>query len=301
MNAAIPAWTTVVDAASLNAVLGQEHTRVIDARATASTAIRVVDARFALADPQSGAQAYAQGHIPGALHADLNRDLADMGKVGHGRHPLPDEAVFAATLGRWGIAADTQVVVYDAGDGSMAAARLWWLLRVIGHRRVAVLDGGLATWQAAGLAVTTDIPVVAPVPAYPGRFDRDQIASVGEVAARLKHAPGWLLDARAGERFRGEVEPLDPVAGHVPGAVNRPFALNVHDGRLRPAADLRAALQPLIGAHPPEQVVLMCGSGVTACHLLLAMEVAGLSGARLYADSWSGWVSDSTRPVATGA
>jgi thiosulfate/3-mercaptopyruvate sulfurtransferase len=182
----------------------------------------------------------------------------------------------------------------------MAAARLWWLLRLIGHARVAVLDGGVTAWQAAGLALTTDRPVVEPLPPYPGRFDRARIATVDEVAARLKHAPGWLLDARAGERFRGEVEPLDPVAGHVPGAVNRPFALNVADGRLRPAPDLRAALQPLIGTHAPEQVVLMCGSGVTACHLLLAMEVAGLHGAKVYADSWSGWVSDPTRPVATG-
>lgn len=300
MNTATSTWTTLVDAADLAATLGQAGTRVLDARATASTAVRVMDARFALADPQSGAQAYAQGHIPGALHADLNRDLADLGKTGQGRHPLPDSDAFAATLGRWGIAPDTQVVVYDAADGSMAAARLWWLLRLIGHARVAVLDGGVAAWQAAGLALTTEQPVVEPLPPYPGRFDRARIATVDEVAARLKHAPGWLLDARAGERFRGEVEPLDPVAGHVPGAVNRPFALNVADGRLRPAPDLRAALQPLIGTHAPEQVVLMCGSGVTACHLLLAMEVAGLHGAKVYADSWSGWVSDPARPVATG-
>ncbi|MET4614533.1 thiosulfate/3-mercaptopyruvate sulfurtransferase [Stenotrophomonas sp. 2619] len=300
MTTPLPTWTTLVDAADLAATLGQAGTRVLDARATASTAVRVMDARFALADPQSGAQAYAQGHLPGALHADLNRDLADLSKIGQGRHPLPDSAVFAATLGRWGIAPDTQVVVYDAADGSMAAARLWWLLRLMGHTRVAVLDGGVAAWQAAGLALTTDQPVVEPLPPYPGRFDRARIATVDEVAARLKHAPGWLLDARAGERFRGEVEPLDPVAGHVPGAVNRPFALNVADGRLRPAPDLRAALQPLIGTHAPEQVVLMCGSGVTACHLLLAMEVAGLHGAKVYADSWSGWVSDASRPVATG-
>ncbi|MBD3826717.1 sulfurtransferase [Stenotrophomonas sp.] len=293
-------WTALVDVAALADALQQGGARVLDARATASTAVRVVDARFSLGDPQSGAQAYAQGHLPGALYADLNRDLADMGKRGQGRHPLPDSADFAARLGQWGIAPETRVVVYDAGDGSMAAARLWWLLRLIGHRRVAVLDGGLAAWQAAGLALTAEVPQVPALPPYPGQFDRSQIASAGEVAARLKHAPGWLLDARAGERFRGEVEPLDPIAGHVPGAVNRPFALNVHDGRLRPAADLQAALRPLIGTHDPGQVVLMCGSGVTACHLLLAMEVAGLHGARIYADSWSGWVSDSSRPVATG-
>lgn len=261
---------------------------------------RLMDARFSLADPQSGAQLYAQGHLPGALYADLNRDLSDLGRTGHGRHPLPDSEAFAARLGEWGIGPDTQVVVYDAGDGSMAAARLWWLLRLIGHAHVRVLDGGFAAWQAAGLPVTTELPQVTGLPPYPGHFDRSQIASAEQVQARLKHAPGWLIDARAGERFRGEVEPLDPVAGHVPGAVNRPFALNVHDGRLRPADDLRAALQPLLGTHAPEEVVLMCGSGVTACHLLLAMEAAGLEGARIYADSWSGWVSDPSRPVATG-
>lgn len=294
-------WTTLVDVATLSSALSQGDTRLLDARATASTAPRVLDARFSLADPQSGARDYAAGHLPGALRADVNRDLADMSVVGHGRHPLPDSDAFAARLGRWGIGPGTQVVVYDGGDGSMAAARAWWLLRLIGHTQVAVLDGGLAAWQAAGLPLTTDVPEVLPLPAYPGRFDTRQVASVDEIAARLKHAPGWLLDARAGERFRGEVEPLDPVAGHVPGAVNRPFALNVADGRLRPAAELQAALRPLIGTHDPQQVVLMCGSGVTACHLLLAMEVAGLHGARVYADSWSGWVSDSSRPVATGA
>jgi thiosulfate/3-mercaptopyruvate sulfurtransferase len=270
------------------------------AQALEEGATRLMDARFSLADPQSGAQLYAQGHLPGALYADLNRDLSDLGRTGHGRHPLPDSEAFAARLGEWGIGPDTQVVVYDAGDGSMAAARLWWLLRLIGHAHVRVLDGGFAAWQAAGLPVTTELPQVTGLPPYPGHFDRSQIASAEQVQARLKHAPGWLIDARAGERFRGEVEPLDPVAGHVPGAVNRPFALNVHDGRLRPADDLRAALQPLLGTHAPEEVVLMCGSGVTACHLLLAMEAAGLEGARIYADSWSGWVSDPSRPVATG-
>ncbi|MEN5222617.1 sulfurtransferase [Stenotrophomonas sp. TWI602] len=294
--------TPLIDVTALAQALDDGATRLMDARATASAAptLRVVDARFSLADPQSGAALYAQGHLPGALYADLNRDLSDPGRTGHGRHPLPDSDAFAARLGAWGIGPETEVVVYDAGDGSMAAARLWWLLRLIGHAQVRVLDGGFAAWQAAGLPVTAALPQVTPLPPYPGQFDRRQIASVEEVQARLKHAPGWLIDARAGERFRGEVEPLDPVAGHVPGAVNRPFALNVHEGRLRPAEDLRAALQPLIGMHAPDEVVLMCGSGVTACHLLLAMDAAGLEGARIYADSWSGWVSDPSRPVATG-
>ena len=295
-----PPWTTLVDVATLAAVLG-DGVRVVDARATASTAVRVVDARASLADPQAGNGLHAQGHIPGAVHADLNRDLSDLTRVGHGRHPLPDSDAFATRLGQWGIGTDTQVVVYDGSDGSMAAARLWWLLRLIGHTKVAVLDGGIAAWQAAGQTLATGSSEAAALPAYPGRFDTSQVASADEIESRLKHAQGWLVDARAGERFRGEVEPLDPVAGHVPGAVNRPFALNVLDGRLRDAQELRAELQGVIGNQDPERVVLMCGSGVTACHLLLAMESAGLSGARIYADSWSGWVSDSSRPVATGA
>lgn len=300
MNILDPAWTVLVDVPALAAALGADNLRVVDARATASTTLRVVDARFSLADAQAGRAQHAAGHVPGAVYADLNDDLSDLTKVGHGRHPLPDSDAFAATLGRWGIGVDTQVVVYDAGDGSMAAARLWWLLRLIGHQRVAVLDGGIAAWEQAGLPLTIAESGVQPLPAYPGCFDDSRVADAEEIAARLKHAPGWLVDARAGERFRGEVEPLDPIAGHVPGAVNRPFALNVADGRLRPAEVLRAELQQVIGAHDPAQVVLMCGSGVTACHLLLAMEVAGLTGARVYADSWSGWVSERGRPVAAG-
>ncbi len=300
MSIAAPPWTTLVDVDSLAAVLDGADVRVVDARATASGAVRLVDARASLADPRSVAGQFAAGHLPGAVHADLDHDLSDLRRQGHGRHPLPESDAFAATLGRWGIAPDTQVVVYDAGDGSMAAARLWWLLRLIGHTQVAVLDGGLAAWQQAGLPLVTAVAEVAALPAYPGRFNERGIARVDELSARLEQAPGWLLDARASERFRGEVEPLDPVAGHVPGAVNRPFALNVKDGHLRPADELRAELQPLIGTHDPSQVVVMCGSGVTACHLLLAMEVAGLSGARVYADSWSGWVSDRSRPVAAG-
>ncbi|MPS35971.1 sulfurtransferase [Stenotrophomonas acidaminiphila] len=298
MNAIAPPWTTLVDVASLAAALAAQAPRLLDARATASTALRLVDARFSLADPPSGAAQYAAGHLPGAVYADLNRDLSDLSRQGHGRHPLPESDAFAATVGRWGIGPDTQVVVYDAGDGSMAAARLWWLLRLIGHRRVAVLDGGLAAWQAAAQPLSTDPAEVPALPPYPGRFDLSQVAAADEIAARLSQAPGWLIDARAGERYRGEVEPLDRVAGHVPGARNRPFALNLRDGRFRPAAELRAELEPLLGTYAPGEAVMMCGSGVTACHLLLAFEVAGLGGARVFADSWSGWSSDPSRPVA---
>lgn len=300
MNTMENGWSTLVDVPRLAAALNEENLRLLDARATASTAVRVVDARFSLADVQSGAAQYAAGHIPGAVYADLNHDLSNLDRKGHGRHPLPDSEAFAATLGRWGITPDTQVVVYDAADGSMAAARAWWLLRLIGHRKVAVLDGGLAAWQAAGHALQTDVVNVPMAAPYPGQFDLTQVVSADEVQSRLPQTPGWLLDARAAERYRGEVEPLDRVAGHVPGAVNRPLGMNLRDGRFRPAQELRAELQPLLGTYMPDQAVMMCGSGVTACHLLLGFEHAGLHGAKVFADSWSGWSSDTQRPVATG-
>lgn len=200
MNPIDPPWTTLVDVATLAAALG-EGIRVVDARATASTAVRVVDARSSLADPQAGSGQYLAGHIPGAVYADLNRDLSDLSRVGHGRHPLPDSDAFAAKLGQWGIGPDTQVVVYDGSDGSMAASRLWWLLRLIGHSKVAVLDGGIAAWQAAGQPLATGPDEVTTLPAYPGRFDTTRIANAEEISARLKHAPGtW--PARSTVRLR---------------------------------------------------------------------------------------------------
>lgn len=282
-------WTTLVSVEALAAALGDP-------------ALRLLDARAVLVDPLAGRAAYAASHLPGAAHADLDRDLSDHAVQGQGRHPLPDAAAFARRVGEWGIAPAHQVVVYDAGDGSMAAARAWWLLKLLGHERVAVLDGGLAAWRAAGLAETAEAEPPAPLPPYPSAaFDRSRIADAAEVAARLGEAPGWLLDARGGERYRGEVEPIDPVAGHVPGALNRPFAQNLRDGRFRAAQELRGELQPLLHGRAPVEAVLMCGSGVTACHLLLAMEHAGLPGAKVYAGSWSGWIADPSRPVATGA
>jgi len=292
-SSVLPDWPCLVDAPTLAAALDHPDLRLVDARFAAA----------ALADPraaQAARQAYAQSHLPGAVYADLNADLSDLSRPGLGRHPLPDADAFARTLGRWGIAPHTQVVVYDAGDGSMAAARLWWMLGLLGHRRVAVLDGGLAEWRRLGLPETDAAATPSPQPPYPGRFDASRIAAAEDVAARLHEAPGWLLDARAGERFRGEVEPIDAVAGHVPGALNRPLGQNLRDGRLRPPQELRAELEPLLHGRDPREVVLMCGSGVTACHLLLAMEHAGLHGARVYAGSWSGWIADPSRPRARG-
>jgi len=283
-------WHTLVDADSLARALGHADLRIVDARFAPAT----VD------DPDFGRRAYDQSHLPGAVYADLNRDLSNLSRPGLGRHPLPHEADFTAALGRWGITPNSQVVVYDAADGSMAAARLWWLLRLLGHRRVAVLDGGLAAWRSAGLPESTQPGAYPEVPAYPAQFDTTQIADAEEVGRRAQEAPGWLIDVRSPERFAGLAEPIDPVAGHVPGAINRPLPLSLAQGRFLPAAQLREDLLPRLGGHAPADVVLMCGSGVTACHTLLAMEAAGLHGARVYAGSWSGWISDSARPVATG-
>lgn len=278
-------WTTLVGVDELAGALGNEE-------------LRIVDARFALMDPLAGRSAYQESHLPGAVHADLNRDLSDLTRAGEGRHPLPDSAAFVRKLGEWGIAPHHQVVVYDGGDGSMAAARLWWMLKLLGHGRVAVLDGGLAAWRAQGLPETASMNSPAAGPAYPADFDASRIVSAEEVRSRLGQASGWLLDARAGERFRGEAEPIDPVAGHVPGAVNRPVADNLSGGRFKPSWQLREEIVPLLPGGKADEVVVMCGSGVTACHLLLALEHAGLHGARVYAGSWSGWISDPSRPVA---
>lgn len=280
-------WTTLVQAEALAERLGEKH-------------LRLFDARFSLADPDEGPSAYASAHLPGALYADLNRDLADLSVEGEGRHPLPDARRFAERLGQWGVTPACQVVVYDAADGGMAAARLWWLLKLMGHERVAVLDGGYARWLALGLPVTAQVAERASASPYPASFDQARIATAQEVQARLGEKVGWLLDARAAPRFAGEVEPIDPVAGHVPGAVNRPYLDSLRNGAFKPVAELRAELEPLLDGRPPQEAVVMCGSGVTACHLLLAMEHAGLAGAKVYAGSWSGWIQDPSRPVASG-
>lgn len=261
----------------------------------------VLDCRFDLGDANAGWQAYGRGHIAGAHYAHLDTDLSDPGRSGMGRHPLPDPALFAAILGRYGIEAGSQVVCYDAAGGALAAARAWWLLRACGHRRAALLDGGWPAWCSAGAAVASDKPVQR-IGDYPLRWNGTAcIDDAGELAAALADGRILLVDARAAARFRGEIEPIDPRAGHVPGAVNRPYTDNLQaDGRFRPAAELRVEFDRLLAGRSPRQVVHMCGSGVTAAHNLLAMEHAGLSGSRLYAPSWSGWIADPGRPIATG-
>lgn len=262
----------------------------------------LLDCGFDLMDTDAGERAHAQAHLPGAIYAHLERDLSGpksvRGAIDGGRHPLPRREDLAATLARWGIGPHTPVVAYDA-QGGPYAARAWWLLRWMGHVNVAVLDGGLVAWRAVGGPVehgaTTPTPAAQP---YPLR----EHAMPTVDAARLLTQPGAqvVVDARAPERFRGDVEPLDAKAGHIPGARNRFFKDNLApDGRFKPAVELRQVFAAL--GVPPEQVVHQCGSGVTACHNLLAMETAGLAGAALYPGSWSEWSADAARPVAIGS
>ncbi len=258
-----------------------------------------VDCRFDLADTSRGEREYAAGHVPGAVYAHLDRDLADLTVRGRGRHPLPSDAAFSRTLSRWGATPQTLIFPYDDGREARAP-RLWWMLRIAGHARVAVVDGGWTAWIAAGLPVETRVPARTPT-SYSVRFDRGAIAGSDDVARGLADGSLVLVDARGAGRFRGENETLDPVAGHVPGARNRPFGDNLQaDARFKPADQLRREFEALTGGRDPRAVVLMCGSGVTACQNLLAMEHAGLPGARVYAGSWSEWISDPARPVAQG-
>lgn len=260
----------------------------------------VVDCRFDLARPAAGEIAYAAGHIPGAIYAHLDRDLAGPVTAQTGRHPLPAPQQFADTLSGWGLTRETQVVAYDADTGAYAA-RLWWLLRWAGHRKVAVLDGGFRAWTTAAMPTTTE-PAHRVAAHYRVQPDRDAWLDTAQVAQRMGQ-PDWrLLDARAAERFAGSVEPIDPVAGHVPGAMNHPFALNLDtNGTFLPARELRARLDKSQAGVADDRTVAMCGSGVTACHLLLAMEVAGKPGAKLYAGSWSEWIRDPARGIARGS
>lgn len=273
---------------------------VAELAAMPPASVLVVDCRKELSDPAKGRRDYAQGHIPGAVYADLDTDLSDLSKkpLGLGRHPLPEASAFARTLGRWGWQPGVQVVAYDAGSGAMAAARLWWLLRYAGQPAVAVLDGGFAAWLAAGQAQSAEVPQ-RPATTVSVTFDPAQV--IVDHAAVLAAPAPLVIDARAAARYRGEVEPLDRVGGHVPGARNHPFAENLDaNGCFKPAAELRRQFLAVLDGRAARDAVHMCGSGVTACHNLLAMEYAGLAGARLYAPSWSGWTSDPARPVATG-
>jgi thiosulfate/3-mercaptopyruvate sulfurtransferase len=279
-------WTTLIGAAELRALLADGATPVI------------VDCGFDLADTAAGERAWREGHLAGSHYLHLDHDLSGAKTGRNGRHPLPERSVFAATLGRLGVTPATQVIVLDR-QGGPYAARLWWMLRWMGHEAVAVLDGGLQAWVAAGGSLDKAEPTASAAAPYPDRQPLAATTNAEALAAQLGRVK--LVDARAGERFRGEVEPLDTAAGHIPGALNRFFKDNLAaDGCFKPAETLRGEYLALLGSDAVARTVHQCGSGVTACHNLLAMEHAGLTGSRLYPGSWSEWSADPARPIARG-
>lgn len=281
-------YTTLISAENLAARLAEPSVTTL-----------VFDCRFDLADPSAGAAAYGATHIPGARYLDLDNDLSGPKNGVNGRHPLPERNTLARRLAQCGLSNGTQVVAYDA-HGGMFAARLWWLLRWLGHENVALLDGGLQAWQTLGQPVNATLPASMPgtfVPSQPLSISID----VHGVQQQMSTAECRMIDARAPDRYRGENETLDPVGGHIPGARNRFFKDNLGaHGRFKPAHTLQDELRAVLGDTTPQHTILYCGSGVTACHNALAMEIAGLHGAALYGGSWSEWVADRTRPVATG-
>ncbi len=285
------AYTTLIDARSLQGLLSD-------------SGLVIIDCRFDLQNTDAGRNAYLKGHIPGAQFVDLNKDLSAPVTSTSGRHPLPTPLTFAATVSTLGIGEDSQVVAYDGANGSFAA-RAWWMLRWLGHRAAAVLDGGLQAWIGAGGALTSGEERYhgsTPLRRVPPAADSAAVIGATEVAALLRDPRALLVDARAAERYAGTVEPIDSVAGHIAGAVNHPFMRNLRpDGRFLQAADLRHLWEERLAGRAPKNVAAMCGSGVTACHNLLSLEIAGLSGAKLYAGSWSEWIRDPSRAIARGA
>lgn len=259
----------------------------------------VLDCRHELADFSAGRHAYEAGHIPGAQFADTETELSGARTGRNGRHPLPQRAALERQFGHWGIHAHTQIVAYDAHGGHYAA-RLWWLARWLGHTHVAVLDGGWPAWKAQ-TSLSSSEPAPRPAQHYTAQASLMCVVNVDEVQSRA--ARTVLVDARAPERYRGEVEPIDAVAGHIPGAINRFWQANLADiaqGRFKSASELRQEFSALLSDRSPQEFIAYCGSGVTACHQLLAMAHAGLPGAALYAGSWSEWIADPARPVARG-
>jgi thiosulfate/3-mercaptopyruvate sulfurtransferase len=286
------AFSTLIDGAGLLDLVGKPN-------------VAVIDCRFDLLKPDGGRGAYLEGHIPGARYADLNKDLSAPITPDSGRHPLPTPQAFAAAMDRLGIGKATQVIAYDDAGGSFAA-RIWWLLRWLGHGSVAVLDGGIQAWIAAGGPLESGEARPRPTTSGGGRIapraDAAAVINTAEIPAFLSRDEHLLVDARAAQRFSGSIEPIDAVAGHILGAVNQPFSANLAaDGRFLPAPQLRRLWEARLAGRKPSDVAAMCGSGVTACHNLLSLEVAGLGGARLYAGSWSEWIRDPNRPVAKGA
>ena len=261
--------------------------------------IVICDCRHDLMDLQKGRRAYEAGHIPGAHFLHLDENLSGKKTGQNGRHPLPDVTAFAKKMGSIGIDATKQVIAYDDAGGAYAA-RLWWLLRWLGHDNVAVLDGGINKWQVENRPLGREVPR-AHATIFSPKQQSGVTVDVKDMLANLKSSAATVVDARAPERYRGEVEPIDPVGGHIPGALNRVFKNNLNaDGTFKASDLLREEFAALLGATKPAQVINQCGSGVTACHNLFAMELAGLTGAKLYPGSWSEWCADPARPVAKG-
>ena len=280
-----------------------DYTSIISARQLAEIVnkdgVRVFDCRFALKDPQGGLKSYQSGHIPGAQFADMDTQLSSPMTETSGRHPLPAEETFLTQLRDWGVSNSTQVIAYDDISGAFAA-RMWWLLRWMGHTRVAVLDGGLQQWTEAGLALSQD-DADYPPSKFSGRANMNWVLDIDAVRAELAEDNLTLIDARAADRFTGKDQQTDPIPGHVPGANNLPFGGNLTNRGVFAAPEvIRQRFKPLVDAKSIEQVANMCGSGVTACHNLLAMEIAGYPPTRLFVGSWSQWIRDQSRPVAIG-
>ncbi|MFT5500451.1 MAG: thiosulfate/3-mercaptopyruvate sulfurtransferase [Woeseiaceae bacterium] len=280
------AYRTLVDISQLKAL-------------AAGPGCRVVDCRFNLMKPGAGRQDYLAGHIPGAVFADLDHDLAGTVTANSGRHPLPAIADFVACIQNWGITNNTQVVVYDGGNGALAV-RLWWMLRWLGHEKVALLDGGLSAWLAADGELENHEPDIA-VAKFDPSPDQSLVATTEEISAAVAAGTEFnLLDARDAVRFAGQTEPIDPVAGHIPGAINLPLTRNINaDGLWRSASELKQLWQDTLAGREGRALTTMCGSGVTACHLVLSAQIAGLPEPRVYVGSWSEWIRDDSRPVAT--
>lgn len=279
-------YNTLISASELNAHLNDKNWIIFDCR-------------FSLANTELGATAYRHGHIPQARYVHLNNDLSSAVSTFSGRHPLPNFAHLAKKLGGWGVGNNSQVVVYDDAGGAFAG-RMWWLLRCLGHEKVAVLNGGLPHWLKQGYPITTVLPTLKPT-VFRAYLNDTLWLSARQVEDGLARRKIAVLDARTPERYRGEQEPIDPIAGHIPYSLNRQFQLNLDATGLFLSPDaLRQQFKPLLGNRLPTEVVHYCGSGVTACHNLLAMEIAGLTGSKLYPGSWSEWIKDKNRRVVCG-
>ena len=278
-------YNTIISAADLASIIDQDN-------------VHVFDCRFMLKDPQGGLKMYQEGHLPNAQFADMDTQLSSPMTDVSGRHPLPDIDAFVKQLGQWGVNNDTQVIAYDDISGAFAA-RMWWLLRFLGHEKVAVLDGGMQQWQKLGKQLTQDVPTIT-AQEFNAQPQIDWLVDIETVQSEIKNKNITLIDARAADRYTGKDQQTDPVPGHVPGARSLPFPGNLVDGVFNTPETIRSRFEEVIGDQELDKVVNMCGSGVTACHNLLALAVAGYAPTKLFVGSWSQWIRDKSRPVALG-